>query len=218
MFAARYFPSRYFARRYWPAVGAALPEAGYNVYKRLLPDAESVFVAFVPAGTEEYVATGFSAGSEQWFFVKAVSRCDVEDDEPIRLRRVAFDSLGNLILAVPNAPIGLSLECGAAGAITASFSYITNNQEAEPVRFNVYVATGSSAFNFASPTAQVTYTQRYRYSASLGTFADLTTMRVIVRAEAAGPAEEKNLNEVTAIADAAAPDPALALEVEVTAS
>lgn len=191
---------------------------GYNIYKRLLPDAESVFVAFVPAGTELYDATGFSAGSEQWFHVKAISQCDVEDDEPVRLRRVAFDALGNLILAVPNAPVGLALECGAAGLVTASWSYIDNNQEAAPVRFNVYVATGSNAFNFASPTAQVSFVQRYRYSASLGTFAHLTTVRVIVRAEAAGSAEEKNLTEVVTLADALAPDPALALEVEVTAS
>lgn len=190
---------------------------GYNVYRRALIDGADEFIAFVPAGTEQFLATGLP-DSEQWFHVKALTRCGVEDIEPVRIKRVAFDADGNLILPVPNAPIGLTVVCGASGAMSARWMYIPNSQGAAPALFNVYVGTDEDDVDLLDPVETVAYSGSRVFTASLGTFDHGTVVHVIVRAEAASGAEERNVTTASGIADAEAPTPATALDVEVIAS
>lgn len=193
-------------------------DAGYNVYVRSTINGSDTLVQFVPKLTEELVVDGLANDSVQWYHVKAVTACAVEDVEPIRLKRVAFDSAGNLILPVPNAPVGLVLTLGAGGQVTASWRYIDQNQCAAPTQFNVYVATGATPFDYDTVDHVVSFANRDRFTQDLGTFADTTVVRVVVRAQASSGAEEDNTTAVQVTADAAAPDPANAITVEAVAS
>ncbi|MEO0477752.1 MAG: hypothetical protein AAF085_17545, partial [Planctomycetota bacterium] len=119
-----------------------------------------------------------------------------------RLRRVAMDADNQLIPPAPNAPHGLKLTLGVNGLVTASWQHSDINSEADAAGFNVYLATGATPFDFDTVNHSIDLPSK---SVSLGTFADATTVRVIVRARTAGGIEETNTNETTATADALAP-------------
>src|SRR5690606_14022856 len=75
--------------------------------------------------------------------------------------------------------------------------------------FNVYVASGGGGepFDFDTPAHQVNRAGR-QMSVQLGPYAHGTVVRVVVRSVGApgSGAEESNTDEVTATADALAPD------------
>jgi|GEM_PF-3156173 len=190
----------------------------YRIYKRTTIDGADTLIATISSIHQQQVLTGFSNESVQWIHVKAVSRCGVEDAEPIRLKLIAFDADGNLILPVPSAPLGLRLDCGADGLVTARWTYLTNGQGAAPALFNVYVAVDADEIDLLNPTDTVTFSAARNFILSLGTFDHDQVVKVIVRSEAASGAEERNEIEVSTTADAQAPTPATAMQVEVVAS
>ncbi len=202
------------------ALAAVVFPPGYRIYTRTNRDAPSVLLASVPAGTASYDMTGLANGSIRYAHVKAVSACDVEDDDAVgkrKLVRVEIDDNGDLVGAVPNRPIQLRLERLASGRIVAEWTYHDAGQSIEPSAFNVYVATGSSAFDFDTPTHTVSYLKgKQSFSQDLGTFADGTQVRVVVRARSSANNEESNQVTATATSDATAPDAPSSLTVQVT--
>ena len=208
----------------WRAIGdplavLPLPLQGYNVYKRLAPGLADTLVAIAPKGTTTVDLTGFTDDSLQFLRVTTVSKCGVESQDAVVLKRAAFDSSGNLIAAVPNAPraVGLSPASGGGGAVTARWQYFAGGHAVAPSIFNVYVAQDAAAFNFGSPTATVTYANQHKFTSALGTFSHGTLVRVIVRSQSAAGDEEANVAEFQHRVDALAPDNPSTLDVEVVA-
>ncbi len=202
------------------ALAAVTFPPGYRVYTRQYPNSSSVLVDSVPAGTLQYDLTGLANASSRWAHVRAVSSCNVEDNEPLnsrKLLRVAIDDDGDLIAPVPNKPVGLTLIRTSGGGVTARWQYIDHGQRIAPSVFNVYVAGGVNVFDFSTPTHTVSYTGGSRFSQALGTFAHDTKVRVVVRARSAANNAETNVDVATVIADALAPDAVDSINVEVEA-
>ncbi len=178
---------------------------GCEVYKRETRSGVSSFVEAVPDTVLTYTVTGLLANSIQYFHIEAVSECGIRSVlSPItRLRRVAMDADNELIPPTPNAPYGVKLTLRAGGGITASWQHSDDNGEADAASFNVYVATGATAMDYTTPDHTVSVPTQ---SQDLGTFANDTIVRVVVRAVTSGGDEETNTTEYSATADAAAPD------------
>jgi hypothetical protein len=236
---AGYFPDTWFAQIpllsesagqvFWPQAALywpwrAMPQAfmpddarRYEVYKRTALDGADTLIATLIAGSGAYLVTGASGGVA-WYWARAFTRRGIPDAESIRskLTRVAFDSLGALVLPAPNAPTGLSIVRGSGGLMTAQWGYSRNNEPAAVDHFDVFVATGATAMNYTAADYQVTASGGQRYQRSLGTFANGTTVRCVVRSVAASAASETNTTEASAVADALGPDAVAAMTVEVT--
>lgn len=224
---AFYLPPRYLpsgepdSASYWPDDARR-----HEVYTRPTRDGADTLVATVwPGDDPEVVITG-APSTERFVWVRAFNRLDKPDAEDVapKLRRVAFDAAGELILPVPNAPINLTLAPAAGGKILATWSYNSFGQETPPASYHVYVATGVAAFNFTTPDQVVSSSGRVlgrtitTAAVPTGAFAHGTVVRVVVRAvgEPGVGAEENNTTEATATADAVAPDAPASLTVEVT--
>ncbi len=178
--------------------------AGYRVYRRASVSAPSELVADLDDDVLSYTVTGLAADSIAYYYVNAVSPSGVESTitASSRLRRVAMDAANELILPSPNPPFALALTGGEGGAVTATWRHRDNNSEEPADGFNVYVATGADPFDFNTPAFAVGAGAR---SQALGTFADGTTVRCVVRARTDEGVEETNTTEATAEAAAAAP-------------
>ncbi|MEM6505414.1 MAG: hypothetical protein AAF711_08095, partial [Planctomycetota bacterium] len=179
---------------------------GYKLYRRTSQSGTDQLVATLSDSTLSYTLTGLLADTEAWYYVNAVSPCGVESTiKPAsRMRRVAMDATNQLIAPAPNAPHGVKLDRGPGGLVTLFWQHTNDNGEIDAASFHVYVATGADAFDFNMPTHTINLPAR---SVGLGTFADSTTVRVVVRAVTSGSVEETNTNETTTTADAAAPVP-----------
>lgn len=179
---------------------------GYEVWRRESPSAQSVFVDSVDHETLSYTLTGLTANTVGYYHIEAVSACGVRSVLPAatRLRRVAMDSANQLIAPAPNTPYGLKLTVGAGGLITASWQYSGTDAEADADGFNVYVATGATPFDYDTIDFAVGLGVKRQ---ALGTFANGTTVRCVVRARTDAGVEETNTREATAVADALAPNP-----------
>ncbi|MEM6258039.1 MAG: hypothetical protein AAGI37_06960 [Planctomycetota bacterium] len=179
---------------------------GYKLYRRTSQSGTDQLVATLSDSTLSYTLTGLLADTEAWYYVNAVSPCGVESTiKPAsRMRRVAMDATNQLIAPAPNAPHGVKLDRGPGGLVTLFWQHTNDNGEIDAASFHVYVATGADAFDFNTPTHTINLPAR---SVGLGTFADSTTVRVVVRAVTSGSVEETNTNETTTTADAAAPVP-----------
>lgn len=186
--------------------------AGYNVYRRASESAPSELVAELDNEDLSYTITGLEADSIAYYYVEAVSHCGVESVANIasRLRRVATDSDNALIEPAPNAPYALELVRGEGGTVTATWQHRNANGEATAAGFNVYVATGEDAFDYETVDFAVGSGVR---SQLLGTFADTTTVRCVVRARTDEGIEETNTTAATAIATATAPDAPTSLTI-----
>lgn len=188
---------------------------GYRVITQPTADIGSpqTHLAHLVPGTTQYLLTG-APNTTRWVFVRAVSACAIHDDEPVRpkLRRVAFDALGALILDVPNAPIGLRLTPGPGGLVTAHWAYNRSGQMVPPESFNIYTTTGATPFDFNTPAGNVKPSQGNSFGA---TFAHGTLARFVVRAVSAAGGEEPNTDEQSVAADAMAPTAPNDLVVEI---
>lgn len=186
-------------------VGAS--PAAYRVYRRATTYAPAELVAEVEPDTLSYTLTGQASSSSLLYYVNAVSACGVEStiSAVSRLRRVAFDGDANLIQPAPNAPHALKLTTGEGGLVTAAWNFNNNNAEAETAGFNVYVATGEDSFDYGTPDFVIDNT--FTRSQALGTYANGTTVRCVIRAFAATGVEETNTTAATTTAVADAPTP-----------
>ena len=178
--------------------------AAYEIYRRDTLSGESVFVDAVDSATLSYTVTGLVADSIAYYHIEAVSECGVRSELQVtaRLRRVAMDGSNQLIPPAPNAPHGLTLKQRAGGQVIAFWRHSNGNGEVDVANFNIYVATGVDPFNFTTPAYTV---GKAVLKQDLGSFANGTTVRVVVRAEDTAGTEETNTNEATTAADAAAP-------------
>lgn len=185
---------------------AAAGEARYELLRRDTPSGADTLVAVLPAGTLTHTVEGLADDSVGYYWVRAVSGCNVRDNMPVsgRLRRVALEGDGDLIDPAPNAPYNVRLVQGPSGLVTARWAYRPDGAEAVATKFHVYYATGASAISYASPDFTVS-TVAQDNSQALGTFANGTAVKCVVRAVTAGDVEETNTNEATGTADAAAP-------------
>lgn len=185
---------------------------------RYVAGGNDVLVAAVAPGTQEQLITGADNSDEQ-YYVRARNRINLADRDPIQpdLRRIAFDDDGDLILPPPGPCRNLQLIALAGGEVKAQWTQDSATRFGQPaaVAFNFYVATGATPIDFDTVTTTSTSTGRPR-SQSLGTFADATTVRCVVRAVSAQGVEETNTVEASVVADASAPDAVTALTLEVT--
>lgn len=187
----------------------------YEIYRRPTLGGTDELVDQVDGSTLTYTLTGQAADSSYYYHVKAVSACGVRDVDgvPARLRRVAFDGDAELIPPTPNVPIDVTLTPYAGGGVTLDFGYRATDQEVAPDHFNIYVATGATAFDYDT----VDHTQDYagaRYTVDLGTLSDTTTVRVEVRSATSGGDESASSAQATATADATAPPAPASLTAE----
>ena len=190
---------------------------GYKVFSRPTPSGPDTLLAFIRHDEPlQHLVTG-TPGSQVFIHIKPVSRLGVTPKRQVRgrLRRLAFDDAGNLILPAPNAVRGLALENAGGGEVFASWQYIAAEQEAAPSLFNIYTATGAGAMDFTTAAATATGGRRTS-KVSLGVFAHGTTVRATVRAETASGAEEKNTVEASIVVDAQAPAGVTSMSVEVS--
>lgn len=195
---------------------AAVCGAHYQVISRDTTDGADTFLGAVPAGTVAFTLAGLSADSTRYYWIKPVSACGVGNGQAVarRLRRVAMDGAANLIAPAPNAPFGLQLTPGAGGQITATWRYRAEGAEAAADKFEVFLATGPDPFDFDTPTHTVSRVG-VSNTQDLGTFADGTTVRCVVRALTQGDVAETNTTEATVAADATAPAAPVTLSAEV---
>lgn len=177
---------------------------GYEIWTRATRSAASTFVDAVPDDTLSYTLTGLTADSVGYYHIEAVNGCNVRSvlSPSSRLRRVAMDGDNQLIAPAPNAPFAIVLTLGAGGAVAATWQHNNTNAEATAAGFNIYVATGVDAFDYDTVDHAVASSVR---SQALGTFANATVVRVVIRARTSGGVEETNTTEATTTADAAAP-------------
>lgn len=178
--------------------------AGYEIWRRDSLSGTSVFVDAVPDTDLSYTLTGLTADSVGYYHIEAVTECNVRStlSPSSRLRRVAMDGSNQLIPPAPNTPYALDLTLGAGGAVTVTWQHNNTNAEANAEGFNIYVATGATAFDYNTVNHAVAASIR---SQNLGTFADGTIVRVVIRARTSAGDEETNTNEVITTADASAP-------------
>ena len=199
-----------------PLAVLPMPLNGYEIYTRPTRAGSDTLVKVAPAGSTSATLTGLAANSSQWARVQAVDDYGLSDTESTtgKLKRLAMDGSA-LLIAVPNAPTGLSTTPIAGGSIRVAFSYVSNREPAAPSQFNVYIDSGSG-FNFGSADATVTATGARSYSTTVGPYADALQGKVVVRAESAAGKEEDNMKIVLFVADNAAPDAPASVEVTVT--
>lgn len=180
----------------------------YRIYRHATRDAaqsDATLVATVPAGSLQHDLTGLASGLVAWYSVRAVSAGGVEQAEPARRVRVAIDDAGNLIAATPNPPIAPTLIRRSGGAMRVAWSYLPHGQAAVPATFYVYVGV-NGLVDLTTPAASVAYRAgARRFVAELGPYSHGDRIRVVVRAAAAGGAEETNVAEAAAMALATAP-------------
>lgn len=190
----------------WPSWASPSVDAHYELYSRPTPSGDDTLLATIYPGATSIEITG-EANSTQYVWLRAVSRRGVADVDAIapKLRKVSFDGDGNLILPAPNAPSDLRLIAAAGGDVIAEWAYRTRDQEVAPATYNIYVATGVGAFNFASPTHQVNAAGGRRARQSLGTFTHGQVVRCVVRCASAAGVEEVNLTIAQIAADADVP-------------
>lgn len=204
-FAHNFFPPGMFALGFFQD-----DDTRHEVYSRPTKTGTDTLVgvlwpADISGAGGEMLITG-ADDSEQYVYARAFTACNVRDNESelTKLRRVAFDGDGNLITPVPNAPVGRVLTLGPGGLITLTWSYNALAQEVAPATFRVYIDAGLG-FDFDAPDAIVAATGGIGYS-SQATFAHGTATSWIVRSVSADGAEETNAIEVSATADAQAPN------------
>lgn len=187
--------------------------AGYRVYRRASLNAPPELVAEVEPDVLSYTVNGLAADSTALYYINAVSACGVEStiSAASRMRRVAMDGASQLIEPAPNAPYALKLTTGEGGQVTAAWQFNNANAEADTAGFNVYVATGEDAFDFNTPNFVIDNT--ITRSQDLGSFANATAVRCVVRAVAATSVEETNTTEVATTAVANAPDPPTTISI-----
>lgn len=198
----------------WMQAPLIPPLPGYRIYGRHTPDGDDELLASTSAINTSVTIPGLAAGWERWVYVRAVSKCDVEDDAPPtgRLTRVRLDEAGELIGPAPAPVIDLVLTQTEGGGVTASWGWRRRPNLPEPDRYDIYVAEGSAAFGGVADH-QVDHASRRQFSKELGTFAHGTRVRVAVAAVAddvAGPRRE-----VSIVADAQAPAAPQIASVEV---
>jgi len=197
-----------------PLARLPLPLQGYNVYSRPTFGGDDELIGVGPAGSTSIDLTGFLDSSRQLLSVRSVSKCGVEDDEAYRPRVAQFDDAGDLANVTPNPVIDLQLD-QSAGTVTATWNYRKNGQQATPDQFQVYVATGATAFDFGSIDHTLSGAARRQQTQSLGSFSHGTKVRVAVEvAGAAGNASPRRFAEL--VVDAQAPDAPQPITVEVT--
>lgn len=196
--------------------GAAALVERYEIYQRDSVSGPDTLVGITAPETLTFTLTGLAADSVGYYWIKPVSACGVGNGQAVarRLRRVAMDAAANLIAPAPNAPFGLQLTPGAGGQITATWRYRAEGAEAAADKFEVFVATGPDPFDFDTPTHTVSRVG-VSNTQDLGTFADGTTVRCVVRALTQGDVAETNTNEATVAADATAPAAPVTLSAEV---
>lgn len=187
--------------------------AAYRIYARATPNAPGALVDEVEDDVLSYTLTGLLANSEAYYYVNTVSGCGVEStiSASSRMRRVAMDGDNELIPPTPNAPTGLNLTAGEAGEVTAAWRHSNGSAEADVAGFNVYVATGEDAFDYDTQDFVIDTPATTRLS--LGSFANGTTVRCVVRAKTAAGIEETNTTAATTTAVAAAPEAPSAITV-----
>jgi hypothetical protein len=190
----------------------------YRIYRRWGRDGADELLTTVAAGLGTVTLAGMAAGSRQWLSVRAVSAQGVIDGGPVRLVRAAFDGSAELIASAPNAPSGLTLAAEAGGVVRASWRYDATRQEVAPTKFHVYVAQGDAAVNFTSPLVIVGYASAQSHSTGLGSFADGTLVRCVVRSVSEDDVEDQNQAEAVTWARAAIAGGAVAsIDAEVVA-
>ena len=191
----------------------------YEIFKRDAVDGKDTLVATKSADELTHTITGLAADSVGYYWVRAVSRCNVADVYPVisRLRRVALDGLANLIPPAPNAPYNLRLVASADGAVTAHWAYRGDGAEAVADRFFIYLAVGAAMLDFSSATDAVIGV-RASNSFNLGTFQDGQIVRCAVRAATEANVPEGNTVEATTVADRTAPAVPESLTVSAEAS
>lgn len=187
--------------------------AGYRIYRRSSLSGADELVDQVDEDTLSYDLTGLSADSEQWYYVNAVTACGVESagfNITSRLRRVAMDGTNTLIPPAPSAPYALTLTPTSGGVVTASWQFRNNSGDADGAGFNLYIATGATPISYTTPDFAVGATT---FSQALGTFAEGTTVKCVVRARTSGGVEETNTTQATTTASVDAPDAPTTLTV-----
>ncbi|MEO0966691.1 MAG: hypothetical protein AAFY08_16485, partial [Planctomycetota bacterium] len=112
-----------------------LGDAAYLVYERptrQAPAGGDTLVATLAADATGYRYTGGAPGTQRFAYVRAVGCSGVPDIEPAwpKLRRIAFDADGALVLPAPNTPHALSVEPAAGGRLRVRFAYAPAGQEA----------------------------------------------------------------------------------------
>ncbi len=184
--------------------------AGYRIYRRASVSAPSVLIDEVDGQTLSYDLSGLNPDSTQYYYIEAVSHCGIESVAAItnRLRRVAMDGDAVLIEPAPNAPYALALTPTSGGGMTASWRYRSDNAEATAAGFNIYIATGATPISYTTPDFAVGSSTLQQ---ALGTFAEGTTVKCVVRARTSAGIEETNTTQATATAKVDAPDAPTAL-------
>lgn len=191
---------------------------GYAVYERPTVDEPAegdTLVATLGPDVASYRYTG-AAGTQRYVYIRALGCSGQPDTEPTRrkLRRVAFDASGQLILPAPNTPIALSVEPTAGGTLRVRFAYRRANEEASVASFKVFAAEDPAAIDpDATPAAETTYATPQ--GIEIGPLTDGVTVKVAVLAEAESGARSSLTDEVSAVADATPPAAPTGIAVEV---
>ncbi len=150
-----------------------------------------------------------AADADYVYAVHPVGAGGVTDaDAAVRVRAV-FDSAGDLLGPMPNAPQGLHVEPLAGGAFRLSWSYDETGEEAAPSEFLVFNDSGSpGAVNYAVIVAQPAYRTRGGFFEYVSDpFSHDLRVTWGVRARSAGGVTEPNTVVVAAIANAPRPSP-----------
>ena len=198
-----------------PLAVLPMPLQGYRVYDRATPSSSRSQVAFVPANSHAVTLSGLGSGTTHYYEVRGVSRCGIEDVEPLRLASAILSDTGAVHLVAPNVPIGLKLQQQPGGRVLCTWKYNDYREAAPLYAFRVYVATGPGTFDFSTPTATLIVGSAiaFRYTKLLGPYADGTLVRVIVRSASQAGGEDTNQSVAQIVADATAPDAPFLMEV-----
>ena len=179
--------------------------AGYKLYSRSTRNGADSLAAYVGRSTTQFTLTGLANDSVRYVHVAAVTACGIE--QPMgKLRRVAIDGGGTVEDPAPNAPTGLTADPGPGGVIDLSWDYDRDKQSTKPADFAIYSNGGSGAVDYTSPIATVSYTLSRHFTYQAGPYSHGTSVTFAVRARSSGGVDDGNTDEVTATADAQAPD------------
>lgn len=142
-----------------------------------------------------------------WHIVRcAISDCDCQTrSEPSEPCIIRIDSNGEMVEAMPNAPVYLAAAPLIGGKIRLQWMYLRERQEVAPDRFQVYIDDGGG-FDFSEPAAEIDYSLKREFQWTSEPLVHGQRYKFCVRSARQGAAESQNTNFVAAVADSEGPD------------
>lgn len=193
---------------FWARAGG-----GYNLYRwagNACPAQPHRIVGAAAAGVRQIANFPFiqhEPSTVYWYLLRAVGGGGVEESTTHQVRRVEFDTSGDIVGPPPNRPSHLTVDMLSGGRFCLRWAYDSTGQEVAPGSFEIYNDAGSPGeIDYASAVDSVDFAiGRGMFEWTSSPFSDGTVVWWSVRSKSPDGVLEDNTISVAGQADATGP-------------